>query len=484
MLFSAFKDLVLKSYPDKVPSDTLFEDAIAAFVQSELSRLGGDMTRFKTYRGSYRSLRMTVTGYTYGKDLASLKAAAYLRLRGTSDNLDRLLVEAGSKYVAYQTRAEVDRDDKLATTLGALYQAARLKAVGHTYTGTPSEFNAAVRAFLPVDNSRRNFSEPGGLLDALVETFLAEHDTLTAQVDQLILSGQEDLEQSKAWYDQKLQELLHEIHVMIPEYTPVSFKMYDFTRVQDEGEASAPTSGNAIPGPVERVRLRWSVTNSDGNIDREESGVNVLPWSHRELITRYYDTRNEEPKIAFDGDGGFVIYPKIVSGFPVWASGTEYTDGDLVEFEGTYYKAASSGTSSGPSPAQDISVLWEYIDQTRPVELWIWYRVTSIPNDAQEVKYTELLAQTIGAGIRYHSLMKVGGRDREAALALEQHRRLRRLAFVELQNRLEDGDKLDPLCGLTNKTNTIKSIPTIINSQYLLWDNQDRSWDQLQTNWA
>ena len=483
MLFSDFKSRVLKAYPDRVPSDRTFEDAVAVYVQSELARLSGDMTRFKTYRGSYRNLRVSLTGYEYTGDFEDLKASVYTQVRGTSGGLDKLLVEACSKYVAYQARLEVDRDDKMAAALEKLYQLAKGRVVGHTYTSDLVSFNAAVRKLLPVDNSRKNFSEPSGMLDVLVETFLEEHATLTSKVDEFIRSCQEDLDGARAWYEQRLEEALFEIHTVIPEYAPVSFRMYDFTHVQDDGEASAPTADNLLPGsPVERVRVRWPVANTDGNIDWEESGLSVVPWSNREFITHKYDTRSEEPRISFAGDGRFVVYPKLVSGIPAWASGTAYSVGDFVEHDGVYYQAADSGTSNGASPPQDVGVVWNYIDQTRPVELWVWYRVTSMPTDGQDVLYTELLARAVALGIRHQALQRAGGRDREAAEALQEHRRLRRLAFIELRDRKENHDNLDPLCGLTNPTNTIKSVPAAVNSGSL--DETQLTWDETQLTWA
>jgi len=491
MLFSDFKARVASNFGERVASDKMFEDAVTAYVQSEFARGAGDMARYKTYRGTYRNLRYGLTQYAYTQDLDTLKSEVYVRLRGTA-NLDKLLAETCSKFVAYQSRLEVDRDDKMAVTLEKLYNAGRLKVIGHAY-GDPglspevnaANFNTEVRRYLPVDNSRRNFSEAGGLLDLLIEAFTEEHTALTVQVGEFIESAQEDLSSSNQVYLQDLENCLFEFHTLIPEYKPVSLITYDFTKVESEGDASKPTAANLLPtnARVERIRMRWPKENTDGNLDWEESGVRMVNWSGREFLTHDYNTRNEEPKVALDGEGGFLVYPQLVSGFPAWANGTAYDEGDYVEHGGVYYQATSAGTSNGTSPSEDFSVFWNQVDQTRPIELLVWYRSAALPADDATVLYTELMAKSVAECLRYHALLRVGGRDREAGLAMQNHQRLRRLVFAELQTRMDNGDKLDPFSGLVNPINTTKTTPFAVNP-LVNWENTTDNWEDLLINWG
>jgi hypothetical protein len=492
MLFSDFKARVAKDFSERVASDKMFEDAVTAYVQSEFARGAGDMTRYKTYRGTYRNLRYGLTQYAYTQDLDALKNEVYVRLRGTAD-LDKTLVEVCSKFVAYQSRLEVDRDDKMAATLEKLYNAGRLKVIGHAYVGdaelSPEEnaaaFNVRVRKYLPIDNSRRNFSETGGLLDLLIEAFTEEQAALTAQVGEFIESAQEDLSSSNQSYNQDFENCLFEFHTLIPEYKPLVMLTYDFTKVESEGNASRPTTANLLPSDahVERIRIRWPKENDDGNLDWEESGVRFVPWSSREFLTHDYHAKNEEPKVSLDGQGSFLVYPQLVSGFPAWVQGAVYAEGDYVEYGGVYYQAASAGTSSGGTPLMDAGVVWDQIDQTRPIELLIWYKSASLPSDSASTLYTALMAKSVAEYLRHHALLRVGGRDQEAGLALQNHRRLRRLVLAELQTRKENGDKLDPFSGLTNPINTAKATPFTANP-LVNWDLVSDNWEDLASNWG
>jgi hypothetical protein len=342
-LKAAVKDLLR----DAGASDTMFNEAVAAYVRAQMN------TADSANAGRFLSLRTRLAGYQMAQNDATLQS----KVRELISDAPRTNV-AFAQACAYFVRSEISRevdsrgDDsatamQIAETYRKEFERMRIQLAGFNHT-LGGGLQTEVDKHLPVDAIRKNVAtyrqtltaaaveriqSLGTWIDAQIATAKYELQSYNTWIDQHVLAAQNDLQALSERVDTEIRAAVIDLQQYIRAYTVGHSSTVTQDDVTDMGNASLGTLPDGAMLRTARIDYE-DVTEEVEKVDRP---CEAVAWEDRvSVMIRSDDT---SARIAIDPRGiEYLVSPRLQFPRPqllITYDGTklEFEDGDTVPFD-------------------------------------------------------------------------------------------------------------------------------------------------------